>query len=136
MNTTFLPTEPHNPLKKYVLGVAALIMLALLFYVFGSQAVSNLQERLPDPTPAPAFVANAEPQPEKEAEPQCPEGSYFIGEKVEGQPICKLEPTGCPYGDSIPLGPACDKHAPQNQTSQNTVTVEKPVETVHNSDGK
>lgn len=133
MNTTFLPTPSHNPIKKYALGVASLILLTALFYLFGVEAIGNMQKRLPDPTPAPAAFAQAEPEPEKEAEPQCPEGSYFIGEKVEGQPICKLEPTGCPYGDSIPLGPACDKHAPQNQTSQNVVTVEKPVETVHNS---
>lgn len=43
-------------------------------------------------------------------ESRCPAGSYEIGEK-DGQAICKLEPTGCPYGDSIPLGPECDKHA-------------------------
>lgn len=29
-----------------------------------------------------------------------------------GAAICKASPTGCPYGDSIPLGPQCDKHAP------------------------
>jgi len=49
----------------------------------------------------------------QEAEQQCPAGSYSIGENKNGDLICKLEPTGCPYGDSIPLGPDCDKHAPQ-----------------------
>lgn len=29
---------------------------------------------------------------------QCPPGSYSIDEHV-----CKKEPTGCPYGDSLPL---------------------------------
>lgn len=34
---------------------------------------------------------------------QCPAGSYSIG---DGR--CKLEPTGCPYGDSIPIdSPKC-----------------------------
>lgn len=39
----------------------------------------------------------------------CPAGSYEIGRKEQGgDPICKLEPTGCPYGDSIPLdSPKC-----------------------------
>jgi hypothetical protein len=46
----------------------------------------------------------------------CPAGSYNIGESKDGQVICKLEPTGCPYGDSIPLGPDCDKHAPKDPT--------------------
>ena len=43
----------------------------------------------------------------------CPDGSYDIGASKDDELICKLEPTGCPYGDSIPLGPECDKHAPQ-----------------------
>lgn len=43
----------------------------------------------------------------------CPAGSYEIGRKEpDGEPICKLEPTGCPYGDSIPMD-MCDKFAPQ-----------------------
>jgi len=34
---------------------------------------------------------------------QCSEGQYPIGDN-----ICKNEPTGCPYGDSIPLDtPKC-----------------------------
>lgn len=33
----------------------------------------------------------------------CPDGSYAID-----QGVCKQEPTGCPYGDSIPLdSPKC-----------------------------
>lgn len=32
--------------------------------------------------------------------------------------ICKAAPTGCPYGDSIALGPDCDKHAPTVTTAQ------------------
>lgn len=46
----------------------------------------------------------------------CPEGSYLIDYDENGQPICKAEPTGCPYGDSIPMS-ECDKHAPQAQKS-------------------
>jgi hypothetical protein len=38
----------------------------------------------------------------------CPDGSYNIGITKDGSPLCKLEPTGCPYGDSIPLdSPKC-----------------------------
>lgn len=41
----------------------------------------------------------------------CPEGTYLIdyldGDKMQ-EPICKGEPTGCPYGDSIPVdSPKC-----------------------------
>lgn len=44
---------------------------------------------------------------------KCPQGSYQIGRDDEtGAAICHLQPTGCPYGDSIPLGPECDKAAP------------------------
>jgi len=43
----------------------------------------------------------------------CPEGSYVIDRLEDGEPICKQQPTGCPYGDSVPLGAACDKLAPQ-----------------------
>lgn len=58
----------------------------------------------------------------------CPAGSYDIGiSDKTGAPICKLEPTGCPYGDSIPLGPDCDKHAPQ---PIETVTPAQPIEDV------
>lgn len=40
--------------------------------------------------------------------PECPKGSYSIGITKDNQPLCKLEPTGCPYGDSIPVdSPKC-----------------------------
>lgn len=35
----------------------------------------------------------------------CPAGTFWRGGCVKV--------TGCPYGDSIPLGPECDKFAPQ-----------------------
>ena len=38
---------------------------------------------------------------------QCPAGSYRIG-GTDSEPVCKAEPTGCPYGDSIPVdSPKC-----------------------------
>lgn len=42
----------------------------------------------------------------------CPPGSYNIGISKTDEPLCKIEPTGCPYGDSIPMD-MCDKFAPQ-----------------------
>lgn len=44
----------------------------------------------------------------------CPAGSYSIGIDENGQHICKQEPTGCPYGDSIPMD-MCDKFVPVNE---------------------
>lgn len=39
---------------------------------------------------------------------KCPSGSYEIGRNADGSAICHLEPTGCPYGDAIPLdSPKC-----------------------------
>lgn len=39
----------------------------------------------------------------------CPAGSYQIGyDENTNELICKAEPTGCPYGDSIPVdSPKC-----------------------------
>lgn len=68
------------------------------------------------------------PTAEAAVQQTCPAGSYEIGRKEPGgDPICKLEPTGCPYGDSIPLGPDCDKHAPQPEPVQEYYPIE-PVE--------
>ncbi len=48
---------------------------------------------------------------------KCPNGSYPIGYDDEtGAAICKKEPTGCPYGDSIPMD-MCDKFKPQPKKS-------------------
>lgn len=53
----------------------------------------------------------------------CPAGSYDIGISKDGSPICKLEPTGCPYGDSIPMD-MCDKFKPEVEPVQ---MVEQPA---------
>lgn len=52
---------------------------------------------------------------------QCLPGSYEIGRADDGSPICKAEPTGCPYGDSIPLdSPKCAPSTPEEiQAAQN-----------------
>lgn len=42
---------------------------------------------------------------------KCPDGDFVRGYDDNGAAICG-HVTGCPYGDSIPLGPECDKHAP------------------------
>lgn len=67
-----------------------------------------------------------------QAEYSCPQGSYPIGDG-----ICKQEPTGCPYGDSIPLdSPKCapqtteEKQAVKKKTNKTTTppaTVNKGV---------
>lgn len=59
-----------------------------------------------------ALPVETRPQPANASQPsQCPAGSYDIGISKDGQPICKLEPTGCPYGDSIPMD-MCNKFKP------------------------
>lgn len=45
---------------------------------------------------------------EKPDAESCPVGTYDIGRDAAGSPVCKSEPSGCPYGDSIPLdSPKC-----------------------------
>ena len=62
----------------------------------------------------------------------CPAGSYNIGTKDGITPICKLEPTGCPYGDSIPMD-MCDKFAPQPAEPKPSDTI-TPPETVKSNE--
>lgn len=71
-----------------------LILIAILILALGFTIKAGANEPISEPE-------------------KCPAGSYEIGyiDEDRKEPICKLEPTGCPYGDSIPLGPQCDKHA-------------------------
>lgn len=60
----------------------------------------------------------------KYTEPDCPKGWYLIDENT-----CKMEPTGCPYGDSIPLdSPKCAP--PQNEAVlyNDSVPVDEPLQ--------
>lgn len=59
---------------------------------------------------------------------QCPVGSYPIGMEKE-QLLCKIEPTGCPYGDSIPMD-SCDKHAPKPKPKVQADVTPMPVPSV------
>lgn len=99
---------------KRKIALALLLAIMILLAVMGYAKSNNGTFTDPSGTTLPAVSAQSKD------DDGCPDGSYNIGlEKQEGQPICKLEPTGCPYGDSIPLGPECDKHAPtatQNDT--------------------
>ena len=45
----------------------------------------------------------------------CPSGSYQIAIDDQGNPVCKQDPTGCPYGDSIPMD-MCAKSKPSEPT--------------------
>ena len=62
-----------------------------------------------------------------EGDDGCPDGSYNIGTKDGVNPICKLEPTGCPYGDSIPLD------SPKCAPSPEELAKQKEAENVSNS---
>lgn len=51
----------------------------------------------------------------------CPAGTTDTGLVKNGVRLCKIDPTGCPYGDSIPIED-CDKYEPiQEQTTENTI---------------
>lgn len=50
---------------------------------------------------------------------KCPsQTDTLLGYANNGIAICRSAPTGCPYGDSIPLGAECDKHAPSQEQGQ------------------
>jgi hypothetical protein len=70
-----------------------------------------------------AWCADNAPVVTPEDPKTCPEGTVNIG--TEQEPECRDEPTGCPYGDSIPVdSPKCV--APQDEVENTTPT---PVET-------
>jgi len=118
---TFLPTTTHdNPLKKWAVLLLSLIAIMAALYVAGAEPLGS-----PIQPAEPVTPANVAAQ-SKDEEPQdCPDGQFWRGGCTSV--------TGCPYGDSIPMTD-CPKFAPENQTSQNDVSVEKPVETVDNSE--
>lgn len=52
---------------------------------------------------------------------KCPPGEYQQGvDKDTGAAVCSAPPTGCPYAERVPVGPQCDRLAPQHD--QQTVT--------------
>lgn len=88
-------------MKKFMLFATALIAALVFVAVMTSR------------------VGSTEQQPAT-----CPAGSYNIGISKDGSPLCKLEPTGCPYGDSIPMD-MCDKFKPQ--VVEPVQPVEQPI---------
>lgn len=99
-----------------------------LLYVLTAFSVSLLMMCIGD-----YININSLNQTKASAATSCPPGSYEIGAPGEG--ICKKEPTGCPYGDSIPLGPECDKHAPYQPIEQPAVGTQEKLEAIaeHNA---
>lgn len=47
---------------------------------------------------------------------ECPEGTYNIGIYKTDEPLCKIIPTGCPHGDSIPMEKCNTFETPEDQT--------------------
>lgn len=48
---------------------------------------------------------------------ECPEGTYNIGISKTDEPLCKIIPTGCPHGDSIPMEKCNTFETPEDQTT-------------------
>lgn len=68
----------------------------------------------------------------KFVEPDCPKGWYLIDEMN-----CKMEPTGCPYGDSIPLdSPKCAPPEAQDSSTQVLYNTTEPIDATDPSIGK
>lgn len=84
----------------------------------------------PEVSECPAPTPDDE-DPEVPAPKECEAGSTLQGYKDEAkqEPICKLDPTGCPYGDSIPLdSPKCvAPNEVENTTSTPVINEETEV---------
>lgn len=102
--------------KKKIAVIAILVILIALALLGYGKARGNNQWQDPEGTKVPAVALDnhgTTADSDKGEPSTCPKGSYSIGKDKDGvHEICKLEPTGCPYGDSIPLGPECDKFKP------------------------
>lgn len=65
----------------------------------------------------------------------CPKGSYDIGDNV-----CKSEPTGCPYGDSLPMDKCITPNpepSPDPELKQEVEKIEpEPIEVIEAGVGK
>jgi len=118
---SFLPIEKHkNPYKLtliVLLIIKIVISAIILFYLAGAQP------RFDKPTD-PSNVASA-----SSISTKCPEGTTEQSGKNEGEVLCKINPTGCIYGDTIPITD-CKPQEVQKTESHNIETVENPVESV------
>jgi hypothetical protein len=97
--------------------IAAAVLLGLLYFahIVGAEAFVNTDKSDGECTGLETVGRCAD---------KCPnQGDFVRGyDKETGAVICG-HVTGCPYGDSIPLGAECDKHAPLVQST----TIEEPV---------
>jgi hypothetical protein len=131
IKTIDYPIEPAKPGDKSPLArgskviikhIAAII--GILIVAFGINLVMPAQTR-PQPVSASDISDKYDgdcPQPYTtvgRCADKCPnQTDTLLGyDPTTGAAICKAAPTGCPYGESIPLGPECAKHAtdPANQ---------------------
>ncbi len=103
-----------NILKGILIGLGILLLLG---YVAGNLHVFAAEDKFDGECTGQETAGRCADK--------CPEGSYNIGISKDGAALCKLNPTGCPYGDSIPLGAECDKQAPKVEAAVTT-----PVESV------
>lgn len=60
---------------------------------------------------------------------QCPDGQTLQGFDDSNNPICRAYPTGCPYGDSIPLdSPKCAPTTPEEKAAVGTQEKQQDIQ--------
>lgn len=98
--------------KNILIAITIIVGIILITQTVNAAQPANpgkSGEKLPDPAVAcdqPANAKNPHCVPKKD----CPAGTYVIGYEDEEfqKPICKGEPTGCPYGENTPIdSPKC-----------------------------
>jgi len=58
----------------------------------------------------------------------CPDGTTYVTSDKNGEPLCKINPTGCPYGDSIPMEQCGSQIVEEKAASQTVAPVVAPKE--------
>lgn len=100
------PVEKINKDIKHLLIIWSLVIISgLLMIVFINYSIANaISDKADDACTGHETTGRCADK--------CPAPSFTRGfDKETGAAICG-HVTGCPYGDSIPLGPECDRHAP------------------------
>lgn len=140
--------RPINKKGKFLI-VAATALLIYLLLQLGTSRPAQYGSQILDPRDTkgeqcPQTTADTTPYYKSLKDgicrPGCPSGSYEIGRSDNGYAICKNQPTGCPYGDSIPLdSPKCAPNtAEEVEAAKQAATPpqEQPVITYPNFQGK
>lgn len=103
-------------MKKQIIVLAVLIVAGLSFTAYASRSQVTPKEEVKKTSQTAPISETCPPPKEVVGErciesQKCPDGTTLVDYEdgvYKQKPICKGNPTGCPYGDSIPVdSPKC-----------------------------